>query len=125
MGVSGHEGQPNAHKVDDSGPEADGDDNDSDQYRDNDFSSPEVIQKLLLSQKSPEAPPMNPPADADEADQQLTRFRPIREWPEALCALLDTRADPNYIEEGDISVLRKVNIWANTTKLALLARVNV
>ena len=48
----------------------------------------------------------------NEATAALRKFRPIREDPQALEHILSSRADPNFVADGDITLLRKVLMFA-------------
>ena len=59
------------------------------------------------------------PLTQEEANEALTKFRPIRSTPTALEHILACRADPNLpLAEGDISPLRKVIAFASGRHVA-------
>jgi hypothetical protein len=118
MGIDQYLSQRMAHKVEDSDPETDGDDDDGtgDPYHGID---------LAACVKLAEEPPAKieqrePPKDANDASVQLACFRSIKETPEALEAILLARADPNLVVDDDISPLRKVIAFARTRDVAAM-----
>ena len=54
----------------------------------------------------------------NEATAALRKFRPIREDPQALEHILSGRADPNFVADDDITVLRKVLMLAREDHVA-------
>jgi hypothetical protein len=112
MGIDQYLYQRMAHKVEDSDPETDGDDEDGapDAY---DYSDPKVLEKFLAQPPVPKQGPTRPPRDADDATARLACFRATQETPDALRALLSARADPNVVVgEGDLPPLWRVMRYA-------------
>ena len=113
MGIDQYLYQRMAHKVEDSDPETDGDDDDGapDAY---DYSDPKVLEKCLAQPPVPKKGPTQPPRDADEATARLACFRATQETPDALRVLLSARADPNVVAgEGDHLPLWRVMRYAH------------
>ena len=113
MGIDQYLYQRMAHKVEDSDPETDGDDDDGapDAY---DYSDPKVLEKCLAQPPVPKKGPTQPPRDADEATARLACFRATQETPDALRVLLSARADPNAVAgEGDHPPLWRVMRYAH------------
>ena len=115
-GVAQYDAQRQAHKADDSEQETSGDEDDGrdDQYYGLDVAT---VAKMVEALPAPRAQPP-PPVDANDANVQLARFRPINEKPETLEAILRARADPNLIVDADISPLRKVIAFARDHDVA-------
>jgi hypothetical protein len=114
MGIDQYLYQRMAHKVEDSDPETDGDDEGDGAPDAYDYSDPQVLEKCLAQPPVPKQGPTQPPRDADEATARLACFRATQETPDALRVLLSARADPNVVAgEGDLCPLMRVIIFAH------------
>ena len=113
MGIDQYLYQRMAHKVEDSDPETDGDDEGDCASDDYDYSNPKVLDKLAPP-PAPKQGPTQPPRDAAEATARLACFRSTQETPDALRVLLSARADPNVVAgEGDLAPLWMVMRYAH------------
>ena len=113
MGIDQYLSQRMAHKVEDSDPETEGDDEGDGASDDYDYSDPQVLRNAAPP-PVPKKGSTQPPRDADEATARLACFRPSQETPDALLVLLSAGADPNVVAgEGDLPPLRRVIIFAH------------
>ena len=113
MGIDQYLSQRMAHKVEDSDPETEGDDEGDGASDDYDYSDPKVLEKIAPP-PVPKQGPTRPPRDADDATARLACFRATQETPDALRALLSARADPNVVVgEGDLPPLWRVMRYAH------------
>ena len=113
MGIDQYLYQRLAHKVEDSDPETDGDDEGDGASDDYDYSDPKVLEKTAPP-PVPKKGSTQPPRDAADATARLACFRATQETPEALRVLLSARADPNAVAgEGDHPPLWRVMRYAH------------
>jgi hypothetical protein len=74
MGIDQYLSQRMAHRVEDSDPETDGDDEGDGASDDYDYSDPKVLEKIAPP-PVPKQGPTRPPKDADDATARLACFR--------------------------------------------------